>query len=194
MDFVDKYLSAASLIATSLLDQKGHIKVVIEDLVRLKKWKGRLFIIGVGGSAANSSHAVNDFRKIAGIEAHTPVDNIAEFTAQINDDSWENSFIGCLSRLNLKSKDMLMVLSVGGGNQVDKISMNIVSAIRYAKEKKARVVSIIGKKDNSCAYKESDICIVIPCSGWPELVTPFAESFQVLLIHMFVNADELKEI
>ena len=162
----------------------------IKILKDLRKKNGRLFIIGVGGSAGNASHAVNDFRKLCNIDAYTPVDNISEITAKTNDEGFETIFDTYLNLSNLNKKDILMVFSVGGGNLKKNISVNIVKAIKFAKRKKTKVISIVGKSDGY-AFKNSDVRILIKVKN-KKLITPISETFQVLLWHLFVSHPELQ--
>lgn len=152
--------------------------------------EGRLFILGVGGSAANASHAVNDFRKLTGIEAYCPTDNVSELTARINDDGWENSYVDWLKGSHLNLKDIVMVLSVGGGNEERKISVNLVNALKYAKEKGATICGIVGR-DGGFTAKVADACVIIPTVD-PELVTPLTESFQSIILHLIVSHPKLQ--
>tara|TARA_B100001964_G_C14194148_1_gene582500 strand:+ start:774 stop:1358 length:585 start_codon:yes stop_codon:yes gene_type:complete len=171
------------------LDKKKIIKTV-ELLRNLRKRKGRLFIIGVGGSAGNASHAVNDFRKLCDIDAYTPVDNVSEITAKTNDEGFETIFDTYLKLCKFNKKDVLMVFSVGGGNIKKKVSVNIVKAIKYAKSKKSKIVCIVGRADGY-AFKNSDIKILINVDD-KKLVTPVSETFQVLLWHLLVSHPRLQ--
>lgn len=159
-------------------------------LKELRKTRGRLFLIGVGGSAGNASHAVNDFRKLCNIDAYTPVDNVSEITARTNDEGFENIFDSYLKLCKLNRNDILMIFSVGGGNQKKKVSVNIIKAIKFAKIKKSKIISIIGKPDGY-AYKNSDIKILIKVKD-KKLVTPVSETFQVLIWHLFVSHPKLQ--
>ncbi len=175
--------------ALSSLDQK-YIDDVIDHLIKLRAKKGRLFIIGVGGSAGNASHAINDFRKLCNIDAYTPVDNISEITARTNDEGFETIFDSYLKLSKINRKDILLIFSVGGGNLKKKISTNIVNAIKLAKQKKTKVISIVGRSDGY-AYKKSDIKILIKVKD-KKLATPISETFQVLLWHLFVSHPRLQ--
>ena len=175
--------------ALSSLDQK-YIDDVIDQLIKLRAKKGRLFIIGVGGSAGNASHAINDFRKLCNIDAYTPVDNISEITARTNDEGFETIFDSYLKLSKINRKDILLIFSVGGGNLKKKISTNIVNAIKLAKQKKTKVISIVGRSDGY-AYKNSDIKILIKVKD-KKLATPISETFQVLLWHLFVSHPRLQ--
>ena len=172
------------------IDKEKIIKTV-ELLRNLRKRKGRLFIIGVGGSAGNASHAVNDFRKLCNIDAYTPVDNISEITAKTNDEGFETIFDTYLRLCKFNKKDMLMVFSVGGGNLKKKVSVNIVKAVKYARIKKSKIVCIVGRSDGY-AYKNSDINIKVNVED-KKLVTPVSETFQVLLWHLFVSHPRLQK-
>lgn len=190
LSYIDDYLGGA--LATTLKLSKKDIDECINLLVNLKKRDGRLFLLGVGGGAANCSHAVCDFRKIANIEAYTPSDNVSELTARTNDNGWETIFVNWLKVSNLNSKDAIMVLSVGGGNLEKNISTNIVAALKYAKEVKASTIGIVSR-DGGYAKKVADVCIMVPVVK-DEFITPFAESFQVLLWHLMVFSPSLRAI
>ncbi len=188
--YIEQYLHGF-INAIFKLDQE-EIKKTIALLVSVKKRKGRLFLLGVGGGAANCSHAVNDFRKIANIEAYTPTDNVSELTARTNDDGWETIFINWLKVSKLNKKDAVLILSVGGGNLEKNISHNIVEALKYAKQVKASIIGIVSR--NGGYTKEvADCCIMVPVIK-DELITPFAESFQALIWHAIVFSPELRAI
>jgi len=180
--YTEQYLNETEQIIR-LIDQKEIIKS-IELLCRLKENGGRLFILGVGGSAANASHAVNDFRKIAGIETYTPTDNVAELTARTNDEGWNTTFNKWLEISKLKNSDVLLIFSVGGGSQ--NTSLNIKEAIDYAIEKKAKIVAIVSR-DGGYAKQKADACILIPVVS-TDRVTPHAEGWQGIIWHLIVNA------
>ncbi len=188
--YLDDYLGGA--LSTIFRLSKQEITDSIELLVNLKKRRGRLFLLGVGGGAANCSHAVNDFRKIANIESYAPVDNVSELTARTNDDGWNTIFVNWLKVSRLTSSDILMVLSVGGGNLEKNISPNIVEALKYAKEVKASVIGIVSR-DGGYTKKIADVCIMIPVIK-DEFITPYAESFQALIWHLIVFSPQLREI
>ena len=141
--------------------------------------------MGVGGSAANASHAVNDLRKICNIDAYTPTDNVAELTARTNDEGWDSVFVEWLKTFRLNSKDKLLIFSVGGGNLKKNVSTNIIKAIKYAKTRKTKVLSIVGKKDGY-SYKNSDVCVLIPVND-KNKVTPISEAFQSVIWHLLVS-------
>jgi len=156
----------------------------------LEKLEGRLFILGVGGSAANASHAASDFRKMCGIEAYAPTDNVAEITARTNDEGFETVFVEWLKVSKLTDKDMVLVFSVGGGNKEKNISVNLINALDYAVEIGAKTAGIIGR-DGGYTKKVADICVVIPTVN-EYLITPFAESFQAVIWHMLVFLPSVK--
>lgn len=189
-EYINSYLGGILSAVYQL--NKEDIKKVIVKLQLLKKNKGRLFLIGVGGAAANCSHAVNDFRKIANIEAYTPVDNVSELTARVNDNGWETVFVDWLKVSKLTSKDAVMVLSVGGGNLEKNISPNIVEALNYAKDVRASVVGIVSR-DGGYTKKVADACIMVPVIK-DEFITPFAETFQALVWHLIVFSPQLRAI
>jgi len=153
-------------------------------LKTLKEQSGRLFILGVGGSAANASHAVNDFRKIGGIETYAPTDNVAELSARTNDEGWDTTFVEWLKISKLSSQDGVMIFSVGGGS--NKASLNIVNALRLAKECGARILSIVSR-DGGYSKKVSDACVLVPVVS-DERITPHAEGWQGIIWHLLVNA------
>jgi D-sedoheptulose 7-phosphate isomerase len=188
LNFSIKYLQDVSKIA--LLLDIAVIENFVEQLAILKKNGGRLFVLGVGGSAANSSHAVNDFRKLAGIETYAPTDNVAELTARTNDEGWQTVFSGWLKVSKLTTKDCLFILSVGGGNKEKNVSPNLIEAIDLAKEVGARVTGIVGR-DGGYTAQYADVCLVVPTvnSG---TVTPHSESFQTVLWHLMVSHPKLK--
>jgi D-sedoheptulose 7-phosphate isomerase len=168
-----------------------QIENLVDDISRIKKNKGRIFFLGVGGSAGNCSHAVNDFRKLCEIECYSPTDNVSELTARTNDEGWKTIFVEWLKISNLNKKDAIFIFSVGGGNKEKKISENLIYAIDYAKRKKAKIFSFVGKKDGY-AYKKSDISVLIPIID-PKMITPFSESFQTVLWHLLVSHPKLKK-
>ena len=188
MNFTKNFLKDINY-SISNIDIKSITKS-IQILHKLKKNKGRLFIIGVGGSAGNASHAVNDFRKLCYIDAYTPVDNISEITAKTNDEGFETIFDTYLELSKFSNKDALMVFSVGGGNLKKKVSVNLIKAIKFAKYKKGKVISIIGRSDGY-AYKNSDVKLLINVSN-KKYLTPISETFQVLLWHLFVTHPKLQ--
>jgi D-sedoheptulose 7-phosphate isomerase len=160
------------------------------QLVDLKKRNGRLFILGVGGSAGNASHAVNDFRKLAGIESYAPTDNISELTARTNDEGWETVFEAYLKVSNLDDKDCLLILSVGGGDLNKKVSVNLCRAIDYAKSKNTKILGIVGR-ENGHTHVHADVCLVIPTINSLN-ITPHSEAFQAIIWHLLVSHPKLK--
>lgn len=171
------------------LDEK-KINLTVSLLKKLRNNRGRLFIIGVGGSAGNASHAVNDFRKLCNIDAYTPVDNISEITAKTNDEGFETIFDSYLRLVNFSKNDLLMIFSVGGGNIKKKVSVNLIKAIKFAKTKKGKSICIVGKSDGY-AYKNSDISILVDVKN-KDLVTPVSETFQTLIWHLLVSHPQLQ--
>ena len=167
-----------------------EIESMVDLLVEIKLNNGRLFVLGVGGSAANASHAVNDFRKLAGIETYAPTDNVAELTARTNDEGWSTVFSGWLQVSNLNNKDCLLILSVGGGSKENNVSTNLIEGIDLAKARGAKVIGIVGR-DGGYTAKNSDVCLVIPTVN-PEKVTPHSESFQTIIWHLLVSHPKLK--
>jgi D-sedoheptulose 7-phosphate isomerase len=166
------------------------IEKIVDLLVDVKSKSGRLFVLGVGGSAANAGHAVNDFRKLAGIETYAPTDNVAELTARTNDEGWETVFSGWLKVSRLNAKDCLFILSVGGGDKEKNVSPNLIEAIELAKEVGARVTGIVGR-DGGYTAQNADVCLVVPTVN-PGTVTPHSESFQTVVWHLMVSHPKLK--
>lgn len=162
----------------------------VRELVGVRTRGGRLFILGVGGSAANASHAVNDFRKIGGLEVYAPTDNVSELTARTNDEGWASVFVEWLHGSRLNSKDAILVLSVGGGNLEKNVSPNLVSALQYAKEVKARVIGIVGK-DGGYTAKVADACVIVPTVN-ANNITPHSEAFQAVIWHLWVSHPDVK--
>lgn len=189
MNYTKQHLTELTEIAAKL--DKAAIGRMVALLVELRAREGRLFFLGVGGSAANCSHAVNDFRKIAGIEAYAPTDNVSELTARANDDGWASIFVEWLKGSRLCKKDMLFIFSVGGGNLEKNVSPNLVAALQYAKQIGAQVIGIVGR-DGGYTAKVADACVVIPTVN-PETVTPHAEAFQAVIWHLMVSHPALKK-
>ena len=188
MDYIERYLQDAGKIVEQL-DQK-EIQKILDMLVELRDRNGRMFILGVGGSAGNASHAVNDFRKIVGIEAYAPTDNVAELTARVNDDGWETVFSNWLRVSNLRSSDLIMVFSVGGGNLEHNVSPNLVRALEYAKEVGAGICGVVGR-DGGYTAQVADACVVIPTID-PKSITPHAAAFQAVVWHLLVSSPALQ--
>ena len=166
-----------------------ELDILVKKLKQLKKNKGRIFFLGVGGSAGNCSHAVNDFRKLCRIEAYSPTDNVSELTARINDEGWDSSFQKWLEISNLTKKDALFIFSVGGGDKKRNVSVNLIEAVKYAKKIKAKVFGIIGRKEGY-VKQAGDNVIVIPEVN-RSLITPYSEAFQAVIWHALVSHPEL---
>jgi D-sedoheptulose 7-phosphate isomerase len=188
MSYTTSYLAEASRILNEL--DVAAIDRVVDLLVTLRERGGRLFFLGVGGGAGHASHAVNDFRKIAGIEAYTPTDNVSELTARINDDGWELAFVNWLKGSHLGSKDMVFVFSVGGGDLERNISPNLVRALQHARDVGAAICGLVGR-DGGYTARVADAYVVIPTVN-PETVTPHTESFQALVWHLLVSHPALQ--
>ena len=188
MSYTRQHLDEAARVIAQI--DAAAIEKMVSLLADLRARGGRLFFLGVGGSAANCSHAVNDFRKIAGIEAYTPVDNVSELTARTNDDGWETVFVNWLKGSRLGADDMLFVLSVGGGSLEHGVSPNLVRALQHAKDVGARTVGIVGR-DGGYTARVADACVVIPTVN-PENVTPHTEAFQAVVWHLLVSHPSLK--
>ena len=187
-DYIDGYLKEV-LEITSKID-KSEIEKMINIILNVKKNEGRIFMLGVGGSAGNASHAVNDFRKIAGIECYTPTDNVSELTARVNDDGWDSSFVNWLKGSRLNSKDCIFIFSVGGGNLEKNVSVNIVNSLKFAKEMGSSIIGIVGK-DGGYTAKVADACVIIPVVN-PDTITPHSEAFQATIWHLLVTHPAIK--
>jgi len=181
--YTEKYAKEIVTI-TELLDLKG-INLMIEVINDIRRNNGRLFFLGVGGGAGNATHAVNDFRKIAGIESYSPTDNVSELTARINDDGWETAYADWLKGSRLNKLDGIFVFSVGGGSLEKNISTNLVQALKYAREVGAKVLGIVGR-DGGYTARIADACVIIPTAN-PETITPHTESFQSVIWHLIVS-------
>jgi D-sedoheptulose 7-phosphate isomerase len=188
MSFSEQHLRE-SIEITNAIDP-DVIEKIVEILVDVKATGGRLFVLGVGGSAANAGHAVNDFRKLASIETYAPTDNVAELTARTNDEGWQTVFSGWLKVSKITSKDCLFILSVGGGNKEMNVSPNLIEAIDLAKEVGARITGIVGR-DGGYTAQHADVCLVVPTVN-PDSVTPHSESFQSVIWHLLVSHPKLK--
>ncbi|HMJ10584.1 MAG TPA: SIS domain-containing protein [Polyangiaceae bacterium] len=187
MSYVETYFKDAVRIIDAI--DRAAIERMVHELVELRARGGRLFVLGVGGSAGNASHAVNDFRKICGIEAYAPTDNVSELTARINDDGWETSFSEWLKVSRLGKSDAVFVFSVGGGNLEKNVSPNLVRALQLAKEVGAKVLGVVGR-DGGYTARVADACAVIPTVN-PEGITPHTEAFQAVVWHLLVSHPEL---
>jgi D-sedoheptulose 7-phosphate isomerase len=188
MSFSEKHLNETIEITKQINSEV--VEAIVELLSDVKATGGRLFVLGVGGSAANASHAVNDFRKLAGIEAYAPTDNVAEITARTNDEGWGGVFAGWLKVSKFNSKDCLFILSVGGGDKIKNVSPNLIEAIDLAKEVGARVTGIVGR-DGGYTAINANVCLIVPTVN-PDTVTPHAESFQAVIWHLLVSHPKLK--
>jgi D-sedoheptulose 7-phosphate isomerase len=188
LSFTDSYLGECGEIIR-LLD-RGAIEALLALLVRTRARGGRLFILGVGGSAANASHAVNDFRKLAAMEAYAPTDNVSELTARTNDEGWATVFERWLQISRLRPDDMVLVLSVGGGDVDNNVSPNLVAALKYAKTVGARIGGIVGR-DGGFTAKVADAVVIVPNVNRAR-VTPHSEEFQALIWHLLVSHPDLK--
>jgi len=186
-DFVETYLRESIDIIQAA--DRGKITVLVQGLARVRERGGRLFILGVGGSAGHASHAVNDFRKICNFEAYAPTDNVSELTARTNDEGWETVFVEWLKGSRLRSEDGLLVFSVGGGNKEKNISVNLVRAIDYARAQQASVYGIVGSDDGYTA-SEADCCVVVP-PLYPERRTPHSEGLAAVFWHLLVSHPDL---
>jgi D-sedoheptulose 7-phosphate isomerase len=188
MDYVQQYIEEATEILKRV-DATAIVRMG-DRLVDLRNRGGRLFILGVGGGAGNASHAVNDFRKICGIEAYTPTDNVSELTARINDDGWETSYSEWLRGSRLSASDLVLVFSVGGGDVERNISANLVRALEYAKETGSAICGIVGRNGGYTNQVASE-CVLIPVVN-PATVTPHTESFQAVVWHLLVSHPRLR--
>ena len=187
--FAQEFLAEARRVIDRL--DAGSIEKAASLLAQTRAAGGRLFILGVGGSAANASHAVNDFRKIAGIEAYAPTDNVAELTARVNDEGWETVFESWLRVSRLRSNDLVLVFSVGGGDLEGNVSPNLVAALQFAKTVRAKILGIVGR-DGGHTAKVADVCIIIPTVN-PDHVTPHTEAFQAVVWHLLVSHPSIKQ-
>ncbi len=188
MNYINQYIQEEIKIL-ELLDQ-SRIQSTLDLLVQLRARGGRLFFLGVGGGAGHASHAVNDFRKIAGIEAYTPSDNISELTARVNDEGWETAYAQWLRGSRLGSNDMVFVFSVGGGDVDRNISRNLVKALQYAKEVGATICGVVGR-DGGYTAKVANACVLVPVVNG-DSVTPHTEAFQAIVWHLLVSHPAIK--
>ena len=188
MSFTSSFLAESQEVAARLDHDK--IENIVEELAQLRKREGRLFILGVGGSAGNAGHAVNDFRKLVGIEAYAPTDNVSELTARINDEGWDSSFVEWLRASRLRAADALLIFSVGGGDLEKNVSPNLVRAVQYGKEIGARVLGIVGRNGGYTA-QAGDAVVIVPVVN-DEHITPHSEAFQAVVWHLIVSHPLLK--
>ena len=187
--FAQRFLAEAKEVIDRL--DAASIESAASLLAQTRSSGGRLFILGVGGSAANASHAVNDFRKIAGIEAYTPTDNVSELTARTNDEGWATVFEAWLRVSRLRGNDLVLVFSVGGGDLEKNVSPNLVAALQYAKTLGAKILGVVGR-DGGYTAKVADVCILVPTVN-PDHITPHTEAFQAIVWHLIVSHPLLKK-
>ena len=188
MSYARQHLDETARIVAAL--DPDVIDRIAGLLADLRARGGRLFFLGVGGSAANCSHAVNDFRKIAGIEAYTPVDNVSELTARTNDEGWETVFVAWLKGSRLQARDMVFVFSVGGGSLDQNVSPNLVRALQFAKEIGATIAGVVGR-DGGYTAQVADACVIVPTVN-PDNITPHSEAFQAVVWHLLVSHPAVK--
>jgi len=188
MSYAKKHLDEAIAIIQKI--DEAAIEKMADLLAAVKSEGGRIFFLGVGGSAGNCSHAVNDFRKIVGIESYAPTDNVSELTARTNDEGWSTIFVEWLKISKLQSKDMVFIFSVGGGNLEKNISPNLVEALKYAKGIGTKITGVVGR-DGGYTAQVADACVIIPIVN-PENITPHSEAFQAVIWHLLVSHPKLK--
>jgi len=185
---IEEYFQQVKTIVDQI--DKQQIAVLVQALVELRKGGGRLFLLGVGGSAGNASHAVNDFRKLCALEAYAPTDNVSELSARINDEGWDGALAAWLKVSRLSSKDALLIFSVGGGNLAKKVSVNLIQAIDLARERQAKVFGVVGR-DGGHTKMAGDVVVVIPPVDVKN-VTPHSEAFQAVVWHCLVSHPDLQ--
>ena len=188
MIYSDLHLSEATEVIKKI--ETKQIEKIVDLILNVRNEKGRIFFLGVGGSAGNCSHAVNDFRKIIGVESYAPTDNVSELTARTNDEGWSTIFSEWLKISNLNSKDLIFVFSVGGGNIEKNISPNLVEALKYGKSIGCKLVGVVGR-DGGYTSKVADACVVIPTVN-ESTITPHTEAFQAVVWHLIVSHPKLK--
>jgi len=189
MNYIEQYFKEAkSILGNIKIDQ---IRLMVDLLINVKVSGGRLFILGVGGGAGHASHAVNDFRKICGIESYAPTDNVSELTARVNDDGWNTAYVNWLKGSKILENDMIFVFSVGGGNLEKEISVNIVNSLQFAKEIGAKICGIVGR-DGGYTARVADACVVIPTVN-SKTITAHTEGFQAVIWHLLVSHPELQK-
>lgn len=189
MSLVKAYFREAAQILEQI--DESAVERLLGELMAVRARGGRLFVLGVGGSAGNASHAVNDFRKLCGIEAYAPTDNVSELTARVNDDGWESTFAAWLAVSKLSDQDLLLVLSVGGGNRAQNVSPNLVRALEYGQQVGARIAGIVGR-DGGYTAQVAQACVLIPTVN-PAAVTPHTEAFQAVIWHFLVSHPALQQ-
>ena len=188
MSYIANHLTEAQKVLSQIDTQQ--IELMVDILANTQQQGGRLFFLGVGGSAANASHAVNDFRKICGMEAYAPTDNVSELTARTNDDGWESVFVEWLKGSRLSVQDCVFVFSVGGGNREKNVSANLVHALVYAKKQNTKIVGVVGR-DGGYTAQVADACCLIPVVN-PVNTTPHTEAFHAVVWHALVSHPKLK--
>jgi D-sedoheptulose 7-phosphate isomerase len=188
MSHASSFFAGAADIARRLDAEK--VEALAKEMVALRSRGGRLFILGVGGSAGNAGHAVNDFRKLCGIETYAPTDNVSELTARTNDEGWESVFVEWLKVSRLTTNDAVLVFSVGGGNLERNISPNLVSAVQHAKQVGAKVLGVVGK-ENGYTAQVGDVVVVVPIVR-DDMITPYSEAFQAVVWHCLVSHPALQ--
>ena len=190
MSFTEQFLGEVQSVVAQL--DVNAIEAAVDELARVRERGGRLFILGVGGSAGNAGHAVNDFRKLCGFEAYAPTDNVSELTARTNDEGWPTIFAAWLQGSRLSAKDGLLIFSVGGGNVEKNVSPNLVNAIQLARQVGASVIGIVGR-DGGYTATAATACVIVPTVN-PAHVTPHSEAFQAVIWHLFVSHPKLKQM
>lgn len=190
MTFTKDFLAEAVAVLDAL--DTDVVETVAQGLADTREREGRLFILGVGGSAGHASHAVNDFRKICGLEAYTPTDNVSELTARANDEGWDTTFVEWLKGSRLNERDSLLVFSVGGGNAAKNVSTNIVSALQLGKERRCGIYGIVGR-DGGTTAELADACVIIP-PLYPDHITPLTEGLCALIWHLLVTHPALAKV
>jgi D-sedoheptulose 7-phosphate isomerase len=188
VDYTPEYLAEVATLAAKL--DTATIDRMIDLLLDIRNMGGRVFFLGVGGGAGHAGHAVNDFRKIAGIECYAPTDNVSELTARINDDGWESCYADWLRGSHLSARDAVFVFSVGGGNAERRISMNLIAALSLARQTGARILGVVGR-DGGYTARVADVCLTIPILS-PETITPHTEEFQAVVWHLMVSHPRLR--
>jgi D-sedoheptulose 7-phosphate isomerase len=190
MTFTKEYLAETAAVLAAL--ETDAVEAVAEGLAAARAGGGRLFILGVGGSAGHASHAVNDFRKICGFEAYTPTDNVSELTARTNDEGWDTTFVEWLKGSRLNDRDAVLVFSVGGGNAAKNVSTNIVSALKLARERGASIYGVVGR-DGGTTAELADACVIIP-PMYPDHITPHTEGLAAVIWHLLVTHPALAQV
>ena len=186
---IDSFFNQVQAISEKI--NKSEIDRIVKILKVLRNKKGRLFFLGVGGSAGNCSHAVNDFRKLCNIESYAPTDNVSELTARINDEGWDTSFVDWLKVSKFNKRDVIFIMSVGGGSLKKSVRVNLIKAIQYAKQIKSKVIGVVGKKEGY-TRKHANVSVLIPMID-SKLITPHTEAFQAVVWHCLVSHPDLQK-